>query len=145
MPEWHYKRAQTADELATRLGEVASERGLVRTLLRGLALSMVVAHGAGRPDRAVARLVEYLRVTREVDYPRPLVRHRDISVTLLRRVLGTVDDEDVRPAAESMLPAAGRAGGAHGVGLLGTGAGSARRGPRGAAEQGDRRPPGDDR
>ena len=92
-----------AEELATRLGEAASERGLVRTLLRGLALSMVVAHGAGRPDRAVARLVEYLRVTREVDYPRPLVRHRDISVTLLRRVLGTVDDEDVRPAAESML------------------------------------------
>ena len=46
--------------------EVASERGLVRTLLRGLALSMVVAHGAGRTDRAVVRLVEFLRVTREV-------------------------------------------------------------------------------
>ena len=92
-----------AEELATRLREVASERGLVRTLLRSLALSMVVAHGAGRSDRAVARLVDYLGVTREVDYLRPLVRHRDISVTVLRRVLDTVDDEDVRPAAESML------------------------------------------
>ena len=92
-----------AEELATRLREVASARGLVRTRLRGLALSMVVAHGAGCPDRAVARLVEYLRVTREVDYLRPLVRHRAISRTVLRRAVGTVDDEDVRHAAESTL------------------------------------------
>ena len=92
-----------AEELATSLREVAAERGLVRTLLRGLALSMVVAHGAGCPDRAVARLVEYLRVTREVDYLRPLVRHRAISRTVLRRTVGTVDDEDVRQAAESTL------------------------------------------
>ncbi len=92
-----------AEELATRLREAASERGLVRTQLRGLALSMIVAHGAGRLDRAVARLVEFLRGTREADYLRPLVRHRDISVSVLRRVLATVDDEDVRQAAESVL------------------------------------------
>ena len=93
-----------AEELATRLREAASERGLVRTQLRGLALSMAVAHGADQPDRAVARVVAFLRVTREVDYLRPLVRHRDISVTVLRRVLATVDEEDVRQAAEAVLP-----------------------------------------
>ena len=82
--------------------EVASERGLARTLLRGLALSMAVAHGAGRPDRVVARLVDFLRLTREVDYLRPLVRHRAISVAVLRRTLETVDAGDVRQA-ESML------------------------------------------
>ena len=91
-----------AEELATRLCEAASERGLVRTQLRGLALSMVVAHGAGHSDRAVARVVAFLRVMREADYLRPLVRHRDISVSVLRRVLATVDDEDVRQAAESV-------------------------------------------
>ena len=39
----------------------------------------------------------------EADYLRPLVRHRDISVSVLRRVLATVDDEDVRQTAESVL------------------------------------------
>ena len=134
-----------AEELATSLRAVAAERGLVRTLLRGLALSMVVAHGAGRPERAVARLVEYLRVTREVDYLRPLVRHRAISRTVLRHAVGTVDDEDVRHAAESTLlqidaPAAPTASvfSARELEVL-----AGVRG--GASEQGDRPPSRDDR
>ena len=94
------KRA-VAEELASRLRAVASERGLVRTVLRSLALSMVVAHDAGDADRAVERLVEFLRLTREVDYLRPLVRHRAASVAVLRRVVDSVDDEDVRQAAAS--------------------------------------------
>ena len=55
-------------------------------------------------DLAVYLAFLFLRATRDVDYLRPLVRHRDISVTVLRRVLDTVDDEDVRNAAESVLP-----------------------------------------
>ena len=92
-----------AAELASRLCSVASERGLIRTLLRGLALSMVVAHGAGHADRALARLVEYLQLTREVGYVRPLVRHRGVSLAVLRRLVGTDVGEEVRRAAESML------------------------------------------
>ena len=92
-----------AEETASRLCDVASERGLVRTLLRALALWMVVAHGAGQPDRALARLVEFLRLTRDVDYVRPLVRHREVSRTVLRRLLGTGLDEDLGRAAQSML------------------------------------------
>ena len=40
-----------AEELAGRLCEIASSHGLTRTLLRGLALSMVVAHREGDANR----------------------------------------------------------------------------------------------
>ena len=93
-----------AEELARRLCGVASERGMTRTLLRGLALSMVVAHCAGQSDRALERLVEFLRLSREVGYVRPLIRHREVSRTILQRLLATdLVDEDVRRAAESIL------------------------------------------
>ena len=92
-----------AGELASRLCSVAAEHGLTRTRMRGLALSMVVADAAGRPDGAEARLVEFLRLAGEVDYVRPLVRHRDISRRVLKRLLDTDVDEDVQRAAESLL------------------------------------------
>ena len=92
-----------AEDLARSLCSVAAERGLVRSLLRGVALSMITAHGAGRADGALARLVEFLRLTREVDYIRPLVRHRTVSRTLLRQLLDGDLAKDMRPAAESML------------------------------------------
>ena len=104
-----------AQELAGRLCGVASEHGLIRTLLRGVALSMVAAHGAGQTDEALARLVEFLRLTRKVDYVRPLVRHREVSRTVLRRLLDTQLDDELQLIAESMLahvdePAAATAG-----------------------------------
>ena len=96
-----------AEELADRLRATASARGLVRTLLRALALSMVVAHRAGQPDRALARLVEFLRAAHGVGYTRPLMRHRDVSRVVLQRMLGTDLDEGLRAAAESMLAEVG--------------------------------------
>ena len=92
-----------AEELASRLCSTAAERGLTRTLLRGLALSMVVADGAGRPDRAQARLVEFLRLVAGVDYVRPMVRHREVSRRVLKQLLDTDLEEDVQRAAESLL------------------------------------------
>ena len=92
-----------AEELASRLCSTAAERGLTRTLLRGLALSMVVADGAGCPDRARARLVEFLRLVGEVDYVGPLVRHREVSRRVLKQLLDTDLEEDVQRAAESLL------------------------------------------
>ena len=59
-----------AEALAHRLCGAASERGLTRTVLRGLATSMVVAELAGRQDRALVRLSEFLRLTHRVDYVR---------------------------------------------------------------------------
>ena len=96
-----------AEELADRLRATASARGLVRTLLRALALSMVVAHREGQPDRALARLVEFLRAARGVGYTRPLVRHRDVSRVVLQRMLATDLDEVLRSAAESALAEVG--------------------------------------
>ena len=92
-----------AGEVATRLCSVASERGLTRTLLRGLALSMSVAEQAGHPERALSRLVEFLRLARTSDYVRPLVRHREDSRAVLQRLLATKPDADSRDAAETML------------------------------------------
>ena len=92
-----------AEALAGNLCRVALEHGLLRTLLRGLALSMAVAHRAGQPDRALERLVEFIRAARGVDYTRPLVRHREVSRIVLRRLLDTDCADDLRPAAESML------------------------------------------
>ena len=92
-----------AGEIASRLCDTASAHGLTRTLLRGLVLSMVVAERAGQTERALARLVEFLRRTGAVDYVRPLARHREVSRVVLRRLLGTDLDTNVRRAAESML------------------------------------------
>ena len=97
-----------AEELTNRLCAVASESHLTRTLLRGLALSMVVAQGAGQPDRAMGRLVQFLRLTRDVDYVRPLVRHREVSRTLLGRLLETGVDDGLRSRAEATLTLLGQ-------------------------------------
>ena len=74
-----------------------------RTRLRGLALSMVVFERVGQPDRALERLVEFLRLARKADYVRPLVRPRQVSRVVLQRLLGTELDADLRDAAQSML------------------------------------------
>ena len=92
-----------AAEIADRLCMTASAHGLTRTLLRGLALSMVVAERVGRTDRAVARLLEFLPLARDTGYVRPLVRDREVSRIVLRRLLDGMLDADTRDAAISML------------------------------------------
>ena len=97
-----------AEDLAGRLCEIASTHGLTRTLLRGLSLSMVVAHRKGDASRAQARLTEFLRVLRDVDYVRPLVRHREVSLPVLRGLLGTDPDDEIRRVAEFALVHVGK-------------------------------------
>ncbi|MCY3756560.1 MAG: LuxR C-terminal-related transcriptional regulator, partial [Acidobacteria bacterium] len=92
-----------AEDLASRLCATASEHGLVRAQLRGLALAMAAGEGAGRKDRALERMLEFLRVAREADYVRPLVRCREVSRAVLGRLLESGPDADRRAAAESML------------------------------------------
>ncbi len=89
-----------ARDLANRLRGIASERGLTRTLMRALALSMRID---APTDPAIESLVEFLRLTRETDYLRPLVRHRDVSRELLNRLLDRNPDPEIRDAAESAL------------------------------------------
>ena len=92
-----------AEALAAALCATASERGLLRTRLRGLALSMIAAERAGDKDRALARLVEFLRLAWPAEYVRPLIRCPDVSLAVLRRLLDTEPDPGSRDAAGSIL------------------------------------------
>ena len=76
-----------ARELLGRFGEVASERGLRRALMNGHALSIAVDHRAGDAASAASRLVDYLRLSRETDYYRPLARQRDDLLAVFPLVL----------------------------------------------------------
>ena len=80
-----------ARELSATLQALSAERGLVRTQMRGLALSVTLEHHAGNAARARAHLVDYLRLFAEADYTRPLAReHREhgVAVPLLSDVAG---------------------------------------------------------
>ena len=92
-----------AQNLADRLCAAASDHGLLRTLMRGLALAMVAYQRAGREDQALTRLVEFLRRLPDGDYLRPLVRHRDVSCDLLRRLSETAAEPHTRAAAGALL------------------------------------------
>ena len=93
-------KRDAARDLANSLRRIASERGLTRTLMRTLALSMTIDADS---DRAREPLVEFLRLTRSTDYLRPLARHRDVSRGLLTRLLAEDQDPEIREAAESAL------------------------------------------
>ncbi|MCY4601547.1 MAG: LuxR C-terminal-related transcriptional regulator [Acidobacteria bacterium] len=98
----------TAGEITNAMYRAASSNGLVRTAMRTLILSLVAAHHRGQPDLAVERMVEFISRARDVDYVRPLVRHRDVSLSVLQRLLGGEPDDDLRTAAESMLASLGK-------------------------------------
>ena len=97
-----HRALEDARQLVDELCRVAEERGLMRTLLQGLALAMVVEHRARARDAAEARLVRYLRIAREVDYVRPLFRDRAIAAAVLRRLSETHPDLDTRASAAAM-------------------------------------------
>ena len=82
-------------ELAAALQLLAAERALVRTRMRGLALSMALEHRAGEADRARAHLLDWLRLFTETDYARPLARERAVALPLLYEV---VDDPEADAA-----------------------------------------------
>ena len=71
-----------ARELAAAL-QAAAGRDLVRTRMRGLALSMALEHRAGEAPRATAHLAEYLRLFARSDYVRPLARDAALALALL--------------------------------------------------------------
>ena len=93
----------SAAALASSLSATTSELGLVRTLLRALALSMTVAEQAGWTERSLEHLVEFMRLAREADYIKPLVREREVSRVALGRLLGKEPDAETRDATESIL------------------------------------------
>ena len=93
---------------------VATEaRGLRRTLMRALALSMVLEQRAGDSEAAAGHLGDYLRLFAETPYARPVVRDRDECETVLTSYLdspveapGSSPD---RTAAETLMATMNRA------------------------------------
>ena len=99
--------AQSQYDAGRRLAEallaVSRERGLRRTEMRGLALSMVLEHRAGDPDRARRHVLEYLRNYAQTDYVRPLIQERVVAVDVLKRL--DRDEAGEAGLAESLLRA----------------------------------------
>lgn len=93
---------EAARRLAKQLRQVAGERGLMRTQMRCVALWMSAEYRAGDMNAAALRLLEFLRLLRTTDYARPLVREREASASLIRRLAGTAIDPGLRASAESI-------------------------------------------
>ena len=89
-----------AGDLAQRLRALTSARGLKRTLMRALVLSMALDADT---DGAIEPLVEFLGLTRDTDYLRPLVRRRDLGRALLTRLIETNPEPALHEAAASAL------------------------------------------
>ena len=82
---------------------VAAERGLVRTLLRGLALSMVIEHRAGQIGGAAAHLLAYLARLPETGFSAPLIHDPDARRILPDVLAGTSPEPPIQAAIDSLL------------------------------------------
>ena len=99
---------QFADEVAG----FAAERGLRRTLMRTLALSIALEERSGRRAAALERFKAFLLLFAETDYARPLVRHRELVEVLGKAVLGNRKDAALRATLHALLGAIGKGAGA---------------------------------
>ncbi|MDE0658262.1 MAG: LuxR C-terminal-related transcriptional regulator [Gammaproteobacteria bacterium] len=93
---------KAARDLANRLDIATASRRLVRTRMRGLALSMRLESLAGCVDHAAAHLRTYLGLFTRADYARPLARERTVAVPLLGHVAETCTEETVATAARDI-------------------------------------------
>ena len=100
----HRARAEfdAARACAGALLALASERGLRRTQMRGLALLVTLEVSAGRPAEAEARLVEYLGLFAETDYARPLAHEREACLPLLEGFLAAGPEPALNEAAAKL-------------------------------------------
>ena len=96
---------QEARSFANGIMSVTSERGLRRTWMRAVAQRMGLEYRAGDGDAAVHWLEQFLRVFKETDYLRPLVRERDASVAVLTRYLADRRDLAEHKEVEALLSA----------------------------------------
>ena len=94
-----------ARNLAGELRAVAAERELKRTLMRALALSVVLEHRAGDAKAATGHLGPYLQLFAETPYAGPLVREREIVTPLVSKFLDTAPDPSGGETARALLEA----------------------------------------
>ena len=90
---------------AAELRAAADGRGLRRTLMRGLALSMVLERRAGEPAAAAGHLEAFLRLFAETPYMRPLIRERETCAAVVTEYLESGAESPHRETAQSLLAA----------------------------------------
>ena len=99
------ERFDEGRRLARALRSVAVERRLRRTLMRALALSMVLEQRAGEPSSAMGHLEEYLSLFAESHYAWPLVRERATCAVVVTTFLDRNPDSPCREAARAISAA----------------------------------------
>ena len=103
------ERYDSGRGFARDLRAAAATRGLRRTLMRALALTMALEHRAGQSEAAAGHLREFLQLFADTAYARPLVREREDCEAVLAAFLDSVPDSAYREAAQSLLTAMRRA------------------------------------
>ena len=98
-------RFDAARSFAAELCAVADGRGLRRTLMRGLALSMVLEQRAGESAAATGHLEAFLRLFAETPYMRPLIRQREACAAVVAAFLESGAESPHRETAQSLLAA----------------------------------------
>ncbi len=97
------ERFGEARGLARELSAVTAKRRLIRTRMRGLALSVVLEQRAGEPEEALAHLEEFLRLFAASPYAWPLVRERATCKAVVKRFLDQRPDSPYLTDAQSLL------------------------------------------
>ena len=103
------KRFDAARCFAAELRSAAGARGLRRTQMRALALSVVLEEDAGHRPDADAHLAELLALFVETDYARSAILERRSCAPVVERYIADVGDSPLRAAAQSLLSAMRRA------------------------------------
>ena len=88
---------------ARDLCAVAAARGLGRTLMRALSLSMTHEFRAGEPAAAAGHLEDVLGLCGETPYARPLVREHELDAPLVESLIDSVPDSPNTRTALSIL------------------------------------------
>ena len=96
---------QEGRALAGALRAMARERGLNRTLMRALALSVVLEHRAGDGDAADTYLKHFLGLFAETPYAWPLIRERDDCEERLVELVDSSGEVSSRDVAWQLLEA----------------------------------------
>ena len=99
------ERFDAARGFAGDVRAVAGARGLRRTLMRTISLSIVLERRTGRSEAAAAHLLEYLRLLDETPYTRPLVREGEACAPVVAEYLDTAPATPCRESAQSLLAA----------------------------------------
>lgn len=96
-------RFEEARYFADELRAVAAERGLRRTLMRALMLSVVLEHRAGNGAESSRHVETYLRLYAETPYAGPLVRERETCMPLVADFLESGPDFPGKATARALL------------------------------------------